>query len=935
MPRDREQDGEAAPLSAEPDWLVGVARAPSREPAVEPRVPFTLAHFRVVDLIGEGGMGRVYRAEDTNLQREVALKLLPAGVTADKARRRRFLREARTAAGLTHPNIATVFEAGEAEGRVFLAMELVRGRLLREMLRQGPLPVPRAIAVARDIAGALAEAHRARVVHRDLKPENVMITAQDTVKLLDFGLARTWDDEPGTRPSKRVAAATALTDEGALLGTPEYMSPEQALGQPIDVRSDVFSFGVVLYEMLSGCSPFRRATAIDTFAAIVRDAPEPLRTLAPAVPEALADLVSACLRKRPEDRPADGATVQRALVEAAEASSLLPQRRRLAPRPASRPGWSRTSSSLSLTTLVAVVVAIGLASVGVLATRSSPPARASIAPVPAAASGPSPATEYVERRLTAYPAENNVSDAALSPDGSLLVFGDSEGVWVEPVAGGPRRPLGVPRFTTGESTTAFSFSSDASRVVVSVARPERVTIWSAPLDGSPARRLREGPDDAAWISPDGRSLLVLRRARGLELVPIDGGPGTTVVSGKQIMQAVFSPDGRHVAYVQYTDVPTLDIASVDGQTLQRVLADPLLATGGDNGLAWPEPDRLLFTSRAVEPDHCVIRELRLDPDAGAAISPPRDLHTIRAWSLDGLTVAGGHMSIGIAEGQEDVHLARLDASARKLVEPPRRLTRNDAVDRSPSWLPDGRVLFFSRRDNEMALYAQSTDAPEATLLVSPPATRGVALRTGELLFQRPDDGDAGIPGTTSGRLMLAKPGGSERELARTVAGESLEVRCGGGDPAHCVAGVWHDRTMTLAKLDPATGRTEEPFFRGEDRASFAVSPDGKTVALAASSPLLTLVTTDTGATRTIPTTPAAGLLQQLTFTPDGRSLVITGMYFEKGQYGVLGVDLDGRGAVLHAEGSAWMSSPAVSPDGRTLALHEIAFDTDVWLLTPR
>jgi serine/threonine protein kinase/Tol biopolymer transport system component len=936
MPRDRELDGDLAPLSAEPDWLVGVARAPSREPAVEPPVPFTLAHFRVVDLIGEGGMGRVYRAEDTNLQREVALKLLPAGFTADKGRRRRFLREARTAAGLMHPNIATVFEAGEAEGRVFLAMELVHGRLVREMLRQGPLPAARAIAVARDIAAALAEAHRAHIVHRDLKPENVMITASDAVKLLDFGLARTWDDGPSARPSARVAVATALTDEGMLLGTPEYMSPEQTRGQPVDARSDVFSFGVVLYEMLTGTSPFRRATHIDTFAAIVRDAPEPLATLAPAVPEAIVDLVSACLRKRPEDRPADGAAVRCALVEAADASTLLPPRRRLAPRPASRPGWSRTSSSLSLTTLVAVVVAIGLASVGVMATRSSPPARTPIAPLPAAASRPVPPAEYVERRLTAYPAENNVSEAALSPDGSLLVFGDSEGVWVQSVSGGPRRPLGVPRFATGESTSAISFSSDESRVVVSVARPERVTLWSAPLDGSPARRLRESPDDAAWISPDGRSLLVLRRTRGLELVPIDGGAGATVAAGKQIMQAAFSPDGRHVAFVQYADVPTLNIASVDGKTLQRVLTDPLLATGGANGLAWPEPDRLLFTSRAAtEPDHCVIRELRLDADAGATIAPPRELSTMRAWSLTGLTVAGGRMSVVIAEGQEDVYVAHLDPSARRLTEPPRRLTRNDAVDRSPSWLPDGRVLFFSRRDNEMALYAQAADAPEATRLVSPPATRGVALRTGELLFQRPDDGDAGVPGTSSGRLVLARPGGAERELARTVADENLEVRCGGGDAAHCVAGIWHDRTMTLAKLDPATGRTEEPFFRGEDRASFAVSPDGKTVALAVNAPLLTLVATETGATRTIPTTPSMGLLQQLTFTPDGRSLVITGMYLDRGQYGALAVDLDGRGTVLFAEGSAWLSSPAVSPDGRSLALHEIAFDTDVWLLTPK
>ena len=932
MVHDRETVDELAPPSAEPDWLVGAARAPSREPVAEPQVPFHLAHFRVLELIGVGGMGRVYRAEDRDLRREVALKLLPPGFAADAARRRRFLREARTAAGLTHPNIATVFEAGEKEGRVFLAMELVRGRLVRDMLQGGALPAAQAVAIARDIAAALAEAHRARIVHRDLKPENVMITANDTVKLLDFGLARTWDPATpeGGEPGDRVTR-----DDGIVLGTPEYMSPEQTRGREVDARSDVFSFGVVLCEMLTGVSPFRRATVTETLAAIVRDAPGPLRALAPDVPEPLADLVAACLHKHPDDRPADGAALRSALVEAAELVGPA-GRRRLTLRPALRSGWSRASSSLWGTTLVAIAVAVGLASVAVVEARSAPTGSraAPVAVTPGAVAAPAPAA-YVERRLTAYPAENVVSDAALTPDGAALVFGDSDGVWVQPVAGGPRRPLGVPRLLAGEAVSALSFSSDASRVVVSVARPGRLTTWTTPLDGSLARPLREGPDDAAWISPDGGSLLVLRRARGLELAPVDGGPAIPVAAGKDIVQAAFSPDGRHVAYVQYSDVPTLDIAGVDGGRVQRVLADPALATGGSNGLAWPERDRLVFTSRAPEPDHCVVRELRLGDDAGASASEPRELGRVRGWALNGLTVAGGRMSVVVTEAQDDVHVARLDPSERRLLEPLRRLTRSDAVDGQPSWLPDGRVLFFSRRDNEMAIYAQAPDAAEATLLVAPPATRGLALRTGELLYQRPDDGDAGgLPGAAS-RLMAGRPGGPERELQRIAEAEDLDVRCGGGDPARCVAGVWMDSTMTLARLDPATGSAEPPFFRGDDRASFAVSPDGKTVALATNSPLLTLVATDTGATRTLPTSPSAGLLQQLTFSPDGRTLVITGMSLEQGTYGALAVDLDGHGSVLVAKGSGWLSSPAISPDGRTLALHEMSFDTDVWLLSPR
>ncbi|MBI2392928.1 MAG: serine/threonine protein kinase [Deltaproteobacteria bacterium] len=256
-------------------------------------------------------MGVVYRARDLTLGREVALKVLAASAVADERRRRRLLREARSGALLESPHIATVFDAGEADGLPFLAMELVEGRTLRALLVEegGRLSVERALPIAQMIARGLAAAHAAGVVHRDLKPENVMIDAAGTAKILDFGLAKLRAVE--ARPLIEGQSIDGLTHEGTVLGTPAYMSPEQAKGLEVDARSDVFSFGVLLYELLAGARPFFGRTSVELLIAIDRDAARPLAPV--EIPPALGGLVSRCLEKEPARRPADGAALVSAL----------------------------------------------------------------------------------------------------------------------------------------------------------------------------------------------------------------------------------------------------------------------------------------------------------------------------------------------------------------------------------------------------------------------------------------------------------------------------------------------------------------------------------------------------------------------------------------------------------------------------------------------
>jgi serine/threonine-protein kinase len=289
------------------------ASVPQRTPS-EPD-PTKLAHFRISGRLGAGGMGVVYRAEDEKLKRAVALKVLPRAFADDEERRRRFLREARSAAAIDHPNIATVYDVGEADSRVYIAMQLVEGESLRSRLARGAMPVAEAVRVARAIARGLSRAHARGIVHRDLKPDNVMLDEEGEPKILDFGLAKLREQREETARSlvEHAETASQMTEEGRLLGTPGYMAPEQVRGKEVDARTDVFALGVCIYEMLAGARPFVGEATVDVLMAVTRDPPPPLRERNARVPAVLAAVVDRCLAKAPGDRYASAGEVLVAL----------------------------------------------------------------------------------------------------------------------------------------------------------------------------------------------------------------------------------------------------------------------------------------------------------------------------------------------------------------------------------------------------------------------------------------------------------------------------------------------------------------------------------------------------------------------------------------------------------------------------------------------
>jgi serine/threonine protein kinase len=347
-----------------------------------------LGDYEVQSLVGSGGMGEVYRAHDRRLDRDVAIKVLPSFLSSDLDRLRRFEQEARAAAALNHPNILAVFQMGTYEGAPYLVSELLDGLTLREHLRRGALPIKKAIDYAIQIAHGLASAHDKGIVHRDLKPENLFVAKNGRIKILDFGLAKLMQLKAESAATTRTLGEP--TEAGVVMGTVGYMSPEQVRGEAADHRTDIFAFGAIVYEMLSGKRAFQGATAVETMGAILKDDPRPVAEIVPAIPPGLQRIVHRCLEKDPDRRFRTASDLAFALESLSEAGTL--------PLATAPHGRARERVSWLLATLL--LVALTAFSVAYLHRA--------------------PRTERAMHFSITLP--SSVRDLALSPDGRTLAF---------------------------------------------------------------------------------------------------------------------------------------------------------------------------------------------------------------------------------------------------------------------------------------------------------------------------------------------------------------------------------------------------------------------------------------------------------------------------------------------------------------------------------
>ncbi|HKD18468.1 MAG TPA: protein kinase, partial [Thermoanaerobaculia bacterium] len=688
-----------------------------------------LGPYEILSALGAGGMGEVYRAVDTRLGRALAIKVLPEDVASEPDRLRRFEREARAASSLNHPNIVTVYELGTSDSIVFIAEELVDGKTLSELLVSGEIPTRKALELAVQIAGGLAAAHEAGIVHRDLKPANIMVTREGGVKILDFGLAR--GPSAGPAGSVTLTAATPPTKPGEVLGTVGYMSPEQANGEAIDFRSDQFSFGAVLYEMVTGKRAFRRKTHIDTLAAILNEEPEPVGRLQPTSPAPLRWIIDRCLAKAPEDRYQSTRDLARELTDLRNHLGEVSGSGPVAERPSA---LRRLRSAAILGALL-----LGVGAWALFRHRDL-----------------TPATEF--RRLTFR--SGDVERALFTPHSNAILYTASwDGQSVRTYMTIPDA-RGADRILDSEVQFPLGYSADGSQVLAlqgafrSTVSPGGELAWWPSLGGKPRKIL----DHAGWSAwaPRGQFFAAVRDAgteRVLEILDREGAnPRAIYRTPGSISFVRIAPDERHVVFIRHPNLlgssGEVRVVNVDGSgsTALTPVYDQCfgLDWNSRSGEAW-------FTSSHGDSGDTALQAVDLAGKLRSLYVFP-DRYILQSVSEE------GDRSL-LIWGQE-----RAGLTVRQAGQPPRDLswfgwTLVDDVT------PDGRLVLFydSRSSGSAGSWVRPIEGGEATPL-------------GEVILGKFSPDGKSIVGvsTTEPPQLLLTPvaGGKTRQLTSDAASHS-------------------------------------------------------------------------------------------------------------------------------------------------------------------
>ena len=559
---------DASPSSfLESPAIDGVPRSSSTEKQ-EPRSVAKgtrLGPYEILSPLGAGGMGEVYRAKDERLGREVAIKVLSADLSMDGSRLKRFEKEARSASALNHPNIVTVYDTGSSDGVAWIAMERVDGETLRKVVAGGAVAVKKVLAIATQIADGLARAHEAGIVHRDLKPENLMVTKDGLVKILDFGLAKLSSASSGSDEGSKLPTMSGTTP-GVIMGTVGYMSPEQASGTPTDFRSDQFSFGSILYEMVTGRRAFEGKTPIDVLGAILNDEPHPIGAMSPRTPTQLRWTIERCLAKEPRQRYASTDDLARDLATLRDHLSE-----------ASGPGASVAAPAKSRRFLISILAVLAVVVAGI--SGWSVARRSEKAP-----SAPS------FRRLTFR--RGLVGNARFAPDGQTVVY---DATWQ-----GEKQTLYLTRTESPESKP-FEFSGTIESISrsgeLAILLAEDNTLATVPMAGGLPRRLVEHlvPESggADW-APDGKDLLIVRGTGAEQRLEY---PIGNVLVPEGVLAARFSPSGETIALLKYLKEEHRTALAIVGRDRK---SERILARGffGWNGVpCWTADGReVWFTS---------------------------------------------------------------------------------------------------------------------------------------------------------------------------------------------------------------------------------------------------------------------------------------------------------------------------------------------------
>ena len=884
----------------------------------------SLGPYRIVAPLGAGGMGEVYRATDTKLGRDVAVKVLPESLAADPERLARFEREAKVLASLNHPNIAAIYGLEGTGSTSALVMELVEGETLGERLERGRIPLEDCLSIARQIAEALEAAHEKGIVHRDLKPANVKLTPEGKVKVLDFGLAKAISPVAGSSGSlTEVANSPTITRHatamGAILGTAAYMSPEQAKGKAVDKRADIWAFGAVLFEMLTGKKLFAGDSVAETLAAVLRADPD-WHELTPDLPKSLRDLVRRCLERDPHRRLHDVADARIVLEELADGRAM--EAAEVVPPPAAP---ARRLAAWGVPLLVGALGTLAL--VAAVSQLRSSPARAGVS-----ASAP-PRITY--RQLT-FTAGAELSPA-IAPDGESFAYvrlvGDQTDIFLQRVDGrnainlteGCREDDGEPAFSPDGRSIAYRSECGGGGIFVMGAT------------GESARKVTESGYNPAW-SPDGRELAVadeqlhLPFGRGtnskLWAVRIENGE-RRLLSEHDGVQPSWSPDGRRVAFWGLTGTSSardLFTVAADGSQASPTAAVPVTEDlAVDWSPVWSGDGRaLLFSS--TRGGTMNTWKIPLDPASGRATGEAVALTAPSSWvgflssSRDGRRVAFVDRNV-----RNSVFVAPFDPLRGELAGAPRKVPLGTVeVYEGVDLAPDGETLLFDNAGMPQHLYLARPDGTQLQLTDGPHRDRqGAFSPDGQwIVFQS---------NRWPSELALIRPDGSGmRELVS--GGSTAWYPAWSPDGRRILASDFESAFV----LDVPASGTPAPLERlssPEGGLAFwasSWSPDGRRIAgelSVANNPIGVAIYSL--ADHSYRRLPVEGRARRPRFLPDGKHLIWTRAEaieihdLESGRTRVLipatpGYDI------------AWA---ALSYDGRHLTWHEVADESDLWLAT--